>query len=97
MHVFSSRLLFSELINVSTVCNRITLISTLQKFTDFGETWKNFEHYFLHFNLHYLDRLNYFESFCHPVHKSKHDTAIYIENILTLIDIRSFYASHVDK
>ena len=49
---------------------------------------KHFEHYFLRSHLHHLDHLNYFECVCHPVHKLKHNASVYIENILTLIEIR---------
>ena len=49
---------------------------------------KHFEHYFLRSDLHHFDHLNYFECFCHPVHKLKHNASVYIENILTLIEIR---------
>ena len=76
------------------MCNRITLFSALQKFTN---SEKHFEHYFLRSHFHHLDHLNYFECFCHPVNKLKPDASVYIENILTLISICSFNGSHVGK
>ena len=52
---------------------------------------------YLRSHMHHLDHFNYFECLRHPIHKLKHDASVYIENILNLIDIHSFYGSHVGK
>ena len=39
LRIFSSRLLFLELIKASAVCNRVTSFSALQKFTKLVETY----------------------------------------------------------
>ena len=38
IRIFSSRILFLELIKATPVCNRTALFSALQKFTELGET-----------------------------------------------------------
>ena len=92
--IFSSRFLFLELIKASAVCNKTTSFSALHKFTELGET---FWALFSVFSFASVRWFELFECLCDHVYKLKHDAFVYIKNILTLIDIQSFYGSHVGK